>query len=458
MTATPPAIPIATPTPTSPPTATATSTSPSSVEALPEGHRAGTPEHRRIVLALVAAGLATFTLMYSTQALMPELSRDFGVTEAASTLSLSAATAGLALALLVAGPVSDRVGRTRLIHLSLAAAVVLGVACALAPTWPALLGLRVLQGVALAGLPAVATAYLREELHASTQARAAGLYIGGTAIGGMVGRLATGPVGEVAGWRWALAAAALVGVVCAVAVRVLLPPSRRFVPRPAGGRAALAAGRRALSDPALLALYGIGACAVGAFTTVFNTLGFRVAGAPFHLGLGAASLLFLVYPVGSLASTLAGRLSDRVGRRAVVPVGSVLALGGVAVTLPGTLPTAVLGLALLTAGFFVVHGVASGWVPARAHAGGVATAQAASLYLFAYYLGASAFGAAAGRVWTWGAWPAVAGLAAALLLVSGALALVLRAVPALEQAAPVATESRVGPRFRPPPRPARTVA
>ena len=298
---------------------------------------------------------------------------------------------------------SDRVGRTRLIHLSLAGAVVLGVACALAPTWPALLGLRFLQGVALAGLPAVATAYLREELHASTQARAAGLYIGGTAIGGMVGRLATGPVGEAAGWRWALATAALVGVVCAVAVRLLLPPSRRFVPRPAGGRAALAAGRRALSDPALLALYGIGACVVGAFTTVFNTLGFRVAGAPFHLGLGAASLLFLVYPVGSLASTVAGRLSDRVGRRAVVPVGSVLALAGVAVTLPGTLPTVVLGLALLTAGFFVVHGVASGWVPARAHAGGVATGAGRLVVPVRLLPRVLGLRCRAGRAWTWGA-------------------------------------------------------
>jgi YNFM family putative membrane transporter len=41
----------------------------------------------------------------------------------------------------------------------------------------------------------------------------------------------------------------------------------------------------------------------------------------------------------------------------------------------------------LSAGFFTVHGVASGWVPTRAHAGGVASGQVASLYLFAYYLG-----------------------------------------------------------------------
>ena len=76
----------------------------------------------------------------------------------------------------------------------------------------------------------------------------------------------------------------------------------------------------------------------------------------------------------------------------------------------------VAGLALLTAGFFAVHGVASGWVPARAHAGGVATGQAASLYLFTYYLGSSVFGSLAGPAWTRAAWPGVVALAPVLLL------------------------------------------
>jgi MFS transporter, YNFM family, putative membrane transport protein len=104
----------------------------------------------------------------------------------------------------------------------------------------------------------------------------------------------------------------------------------------------------------------------------------------------------------------------------------------VLLTLPASLPVVVLGLAVLTAGFFAVHGVASGWVPARAHAGAVASGQAASLYLFAYYLGSSVFGSLAGQAWTVGAWPAVVGLASALVLVSGMLALGLRRIPSLD--------------------------
>ena len=397
-----------------------------------DGYRVGETGYRRITVALFAAGLATFALLYSTQALLPEFPRVFSISAAQSTLSVSLTTIGLGIALLVAGPLSEVVGRTRLIHLSLAASAVVAVACAVAPTWEVLLGLRLLQGVTLAGLPAVATAYLREELHAGTHARAAGVYIGGTAIGGMTGRLVTGPIADLAGWRWALAAIAAVGLVCAVAVRLLLPASRNFVPAPAGLGPLAVMARRAVSDPALLALYTIGACSVGAFVAVFNALGFRLTSAPFDLGLGAAGLVFLVYPIGTVGSMVAGRLADRFSRRGVVPIGTLIAVTGLLVTLPDELPVVVVGLAVLTAGFFAVHGVASGWVPTRAHAGGVAAGHAASLYLFSYYLGSSVFGSVTGPAWTAGGWPGVVVLAGTLFLITGLLALWLRRIPSLD--------------------------
>jgi YNFM family putative membrane transporter len=397
-----------------------------------EGYRVGEAGYRRVTVALFAAGVATFALLYSTQALLPELARAFSVSAAQSTLSLSLTTAGLGVALLVAGPVSEVVGRTRLIHVSLTTSAGVALACAVAPTWEVLLGLRLLEGVTLAGLPAVATAYLREELHPDTHARAAGLYIGGTALGGMTGRLLTGAVADLADWRWALAAIGVVVAVCALAVRLLLPASRGFVPAPARIGHLATMVRCALADRGLLALYGIGACSMGAFVAVYNAMGFRLTSAPFHLGLGAAGLVFLVYPIGSLTSAVGGRLADRFSRRAVVLVGCLVAVAGVLLTLPRSLPVVVLGLAVLTAGFFAVHGVASGWVPTRAHAGGVASAQAASLYLFAYYLGSSVFGSLAGRAWSDGAWPAVAGLAATLLVICALLALWLLRIPSLD--------------------------
>ncbi len=390
------------------------------------GHRVGERGFRRISVALFAAGLATFALLYSTQPLLPALARAFGVTAGQSALSVSACTIGLGLALLVAGPLSEVVGRTRLMHASLFASAGVALLCALAPGWTVLLVLRVLEGVTLAGLPAVAMAYLREEVHEASHARAAGLYIGGTALGGMCGRLLAGGLGDLAGWRWALAGVALLGVACAVLVRVLLPESRNFAPAPASPAYLLRVTGRLLRDPAQLALYGLAATLMGGFVAVYNAMGFRLAGPPYALGLGVAGLVFCVYPIGSFASTYAGRLADRHGRRAVVPVAVVVMLAGVLLTLAGALGLVVLGLAVMTAGFFAAHGVASGWVAARAHVGTGGTGQAASLYLFAYYLGSSVFGGLAGDAWTAGGWRAVVLLVGALVLVGLGLSVGLR--------------------------------
>lgn len=390
------------------------------------GYRSGDSEYQRITLALFFAGVATFATLYSTQAMLPELATAFDLTPGEATLSLSVATIGLGLALLIVGPLSEAYGRTRLIHLSLTAAPLVGIGCALAPTWEGLLGLRLLQGVALAGLPAVATAYLREELHATVTARAAGLYIGGTALGGMTGRLVTAGIGEAAGWQWALGAIALIGLGCALLVRLLLPASRNFTPVQA--RLTRLAGLMwgALKNPALVALYAIGGCGMGAFVAAYNALSFRLVAEPFALGLGAVGLVFLVYPVGTVGSIVAGRLAGAFSRQTVMPIASLVLAAGLLLTVPDNLVAIILGLAVMTGGFFAVHGVASGWVPIGAHSAGTAPGPAASVYLFAYYLGSSLFGGIAGLVWSAGHWPGVLTLTLTLTGVVIVLSLLLR--------------------------------
>jgi YNFM family putative membrane transporter len=389
------------------------------------GYRLGDPAYRRIAVALFLAGLATFAQLYSVQPLLPELAGYFDVSATASTLSLSLSTATLGITLLFFGPLSEVVGRTRLIHLSLFVSAVVGLLCAVAPSWSTLLVLRSVQGVTLAGLPAIGMAYLREEVHERVHARAAGLYVAGTAMGGMSGRLVAGALADAGGWRLSTGAVALIALACAVAVRLLLPGSRNFsaVP-PHPGRLLRMIGRL-LTDPALLALYGIAATLMGAFVAVYNAVSFRLVGPPYDLSLAAAGLVFLVYPLGAVSSTYAGVLASRFGRRAVLPGCCLVTLAGLLLTMPAPLPLVVLGLAVLTVGFFGAHSVASGWVPTRAHVGVGGTGMAASIYLFAYYLGSSVFGSLAGDAWSGGGWPAVVLLAGALVLAGLALSLLL---------------------------------
>lgn len=394
-------------------------------------HRAARAGYRRTMVAMFLAGLATFVLLYDVQSVLPEVEAAYGISPATATLALSLTTAALALGLLAAGPASEVVGRTPLIHLSLWTASVVGLACAVAPSWGWLLGLRLLQGLTLAGLPAVATAYLREELHPSVHGRAFGLYVGGTALGGMAGRLVTAPVADALGWRWGMASAALLALACAVAVAWLLPASRQFRPRPAGLRAVAAQAYEAVRDRALLALYVLGACAVGAMVAVFNALGFRLSSAPYGLSVGTISLVYLVYALGTVSSTVSGRVADRIGRRATVPAGCGVALVGVWLTLDDSIVVVVVGMAALAVGFFCIHGLASGWVTSRAHLAGVSTGQAASFYLFTYYVGSSVFGNLGSVAWSHAGWPGVVALASLLLLAVSAMVVVLRRTPAL---------------------------
>ena len=396
-----------------------------------EGHLPGTEGYRRVLVSLFVAGLATFVLMYDTQGLLPELSRAYGVSPSRATLTMSLATGALALALLVAGPLSEVLGRTRLIRASLVASTGIAFATALAPTWSSLLGLRALAGVALAGLPAVATAYLREEIHPSAQARATGLYIGGTALGGMAGRLVTAPVADVAGWRWAMAAAGAAALVCTVTVLVTLPASRNHEPSAVGLGTVAGSTRRALAEPALVALYLTGMCSVGALVATFNALGFRLTAPPHLLSLGAISLLYLTYGLGTVSSTVSGHLADTFGRRSVAPYGCLIAVAGALLTLSHHLPLIVLGLAALVVGFFVVHGLASGWVAARAHHAGISASQGAALYLSAYYVGSSVFGNLGSSTWSSHGWSGVVALTVTLLVVCTVLLGRLRRIPAL---------------------------
>lgn len=80
--------------------------------------------------------------------------------------------------------------------------------------------------------------------------------------------------------------AAASSLLCGLLVLIMLPGSRNFVPAPARPRHLVTMTRRALSDPGLLALYAVGACAMGAFVSVYNAIGFRLTSAPYHLSLG----------------------------------------------------------------------------------------------------------------------------------------------------------------------------
>ena len=367
--------------------------------------RRGTWAYRRINLALVLSGWATFAGLYATQPLLPELAESFHLTAAESSLALSLSTGTLAVAIMVAGALAETVGRKTLMFVSLILAAVFGIAAALAPSWPLLLLFRALEGAALGGAPAVAMAYLAEEIEPKGLGTAMGLLIGGNAFGGMSGRVVTGFVTEHFGWRPALATVGVLGLLAAIGFAALLPPSRNFAPKPARGLAHhLAIWKRHLADPSLRRLYAISFLTMGGFVTAYNYIGFRLTAPPYGLGHDAVGAIFVVYLAGIVASPMAGHGADRIGRAPVLVGGLAIAVTGLLLTLASPLWAIVVGIALLTFGFFTAHTAASGWIGRIAKGD---QSHAAALYLLAYYLGSSIAGSSGGVFWHRGGWGAV---------------------------------------------------
>jgi YNFM family putative membrane transporter len=378
----------------------------------------GSAGYRRATLALFCAGFATFAMLYCVQPLLPLLAAHFQVSAASSSLALSLTTLSLALCLLVSGALAESWGRKPVMAAALGLAAILGIACALVEEWGSLLFLRALLGLALSGLPALAMAYVGEEFDPEALPAAMGLYIGGTALGGLLGRLLAGLLSDLGGWPWALGGIAGLGLLALGLFLWLLPPSRHFTAQALSVPGLLRNFAQHLSNPRLRVLFALAFLLMGGFVAMFNYVGFRLASAPFNLSATVIALLFTVYLLGIFSAGWAGRLVPRFGARQVLHGGIGLMLLGVALCAMPWLSSAVIGLALFTLGFFAAHAVASGQV--GIHAQG-AKAQASALYLCAYYLGSSLVGYVGGYVWEHAGWLALLAVLASLFVVAGAL-------------------------------------
>ncbi len=376
------------------------------------GHQAGTPGFRRLNAALWFAGAGTFTLLYAVQGLLPAFSDTYGVSPATSSLSLSVATGMLALGIIPVSVLAEAWGRDRVMTASLTATALLGVLAPLAPSFEVLLVLRGLQGLAMAGVPALAMGHLAREVDGRALGQGMGVLIAGNTVGGLSGRVIATLLADFGGWRLGLAGVAVVSFGCLVGFRRLLPaprfdPPPRVPVRRLGGQIAAH-----LRDPGVRRVCAVSFLLMSAFVTVYNYLGYRLLAAPFELAPALVGGIFLAYLAGSVSSTLAGRLGDRVGRlvvlRASIGLGVVAALA----TYPDQLLVVLVALVLFTMAFFAAHSTASSWLSSRATG---APGQASALYLFSYYAGSSIGGTSGGLAFEAGSWGGAMTFVVALL-------------------------------------------
>lgn len=380
-----------------------------------------TPAARRNSLAMrLCVGLAGFSCfinLYSPQAILPLLSDEFGVGAAGIATVMTASTLAMALIAPFSGTVADVLGRKRVIVAAMVALTVPTIMSALAPTLPALVFWRFVQGMTLPPIFAVAIAYIGEELPPHEATAAAGIYTSGASLGGFSGRFVTGILADLIGWRDAFLCLSGITLACALTVALLLPRERKFV-RSAG---LLASGRQMLShfrNPQLVATYAVGFGVLFCFVALFTFISFRLAQAPYNLSATLLGAIFVVYLVGSGLTPLVGWAVRRFGRRRFMIGLTVTWAVGTVMTLFEPLWLILLGLTLGSSAGLLCQAVSTGFVTITAKVG---RSSAVGLYVTSFYFGGS-FGAALGGVaWTFGSWPAVVAIVLAMLAIMAAI-------------------------------------
>jgi predicted MFS family arabinose efflux permease len=377
------------------------------------------PDLRHAAIAL--AGVSTFLNLYAPQAVLPLLAQEFAVGPAQVGLTVTATTLAIALVAPFMGAVADVLGRKRIIAAAMLALTVPTVGVALAPTLEIMIAWRFVQGILLPPVFAVAITYIGEEWPPAESTGVTGIYFSAASFGGFLGRFLTGVMADWVGWRGAFLADAALTLACAIGVVFLLPRERRFV-RASNLAAAIAQMLRHLRNRQLLATYLVGFGVLFNFIAVFTYVNFLLAAPPFNLSAALLGSIFVVYLAASFVTPLTGRAVQRFGRRRFVL--TVLAVWGcgLALTLVPSLPMIIGGLAVISATGFLCQSSATSYVATTARDG---ASTAVGLYVTFFYVGGSVGGALGGAAWSYGGWPAVVAMAAAML---GALAAIVARV------------------------------
>lgn len=367
---------------------------------------------KKIMMALTCASVITFTNLYFVQPIMPLLVRTYDISSAAAGLSLSVAVISMIFGLLFFSFLSDRIGRTRVMHITLICSLIPLVLLLVVPNFELFLILRFIQGFFIAGLPAAAIAYISEEVAPHSTGLGIMMYIAANGAGGMFGRIFVGYIADVTSWRNSVFIWCCFALILFIIYYVNLPKSHYFQASKIGVAKDLSGIFSHLKNLLLIPAFFMGVLLQFSFTGIWTYLPFYLENDPFQLEVRDSSLTYLAYLTGIFGSIAAGRLSIHMKKSVLVTAGTLILIAGAWLTNIPSFLAVITGLCLTCLGFFVSHSLMSAIVNERAvhHKAG-----ASSLYLVHYYLGVATGGTLAGIVWQSFEWLGVTAISLVLI-------------------------------------------
>ncbi|MCP3442485.1 MFS transporter [Bradyrhizobium sp. CCGUVB14] len=364
---------------------------------------------RSLVIGLIA--FLTVVDLFATQAILPSLTRHYGVTPAAMGFAVNASTFGMAASSLVVGVLSPRIERRTGILLSLLLLAIPTSLLASAPNLAVFTTLRVAQGLCMAAAFALTLAYLGEQCSAMDAGGAFAAYITGNVASNLVGRLVSAAVVDSLGLAWNFyffAALNLAGAALVYFTIKRVRPMRPMMPVSSPLAAMMSHWRR----PPLRAAFGIGFCILFAFIGTFTFVNFVLVRPPLSLGMMDLGLIYFVFLPSVVTTLLAGKVASRLGTRSTIWGSLVVAGAGLPLMLTSHLGAVLAGMVLVGVGTFFAQAATTGFV------GQMATDNrgvASGTYLACYFCGGLVGTAVLGRLFDAFGWHAcVAGVGAAL--------------------------------------------
>jgi predicted MFS family arabinose efflux permease len=362
---------------------------------------------RSLLIAVI--GFLTLVDLFATQAILPSLARDYGVTAARIGLAANASTLGMAVSGLLFGAFSAALERKRAISLCLLLLSIPTASLAFAPNLSIFAILRVIQGLFMAGAFTLTLTHLAERCEVRT-AQALAAYVTGVVASNLIGRLTAAFVASLVGAEQSFLFFAMLNLAGAALVSCTL---HRNAPEPmTRARSFWSAWLNHLADPMLRRTFAIGFLILFGFIGVFTYVGFVLMRQPYALSMTALGLVFLVFAPSMLTTPMAGTVTQRAGPGPAAAVSLAVALLGLVLLIVPSLLSVIVGMTLVGIGTFFAQAVATG------HVGRIAKgdkAAASGLYLSSYYCGGLAGAAVIGLLFDEYGWRlAVGGVFVAL--------------------------------------------
>lgn len=338
---------------------------------------------RSLVIGLTA--FLTVVDLFATQAILPSLTKAYGVTPAAMGFAVNASTMGMAIAGLAVGIFSQHIERRTGILVSLLLLAVPTTLLASAPNLAVFTALRVAQGLCMASAFTLTLAYLGEQCSTMDAGGAFAAYITGNVASNLIGRMISAALVDRLGLASNFYVFALLNIIGAVLVYATIKRAHPMAMADHGpGASPLAALRGHLAVPQLRAAFAIGFCILFAFIGTFTFVNFVLVRPPLSLDRMQLGFVYLVFAPSIVTTLLASDAVRHFGFRFAILAALAFAGSGLPLLLTGELALVLTGMVLVASGTFFAQAIATGFVAQAAQNNrGVAS----GFYLACYFAG-----------------------------------------------------------------------